>query len=56
MALHWTKAQAHEKDPADKNGLYSDGKGLSDDLKKRALGLCDAFNRVQCARAMTMST
>jgi hypothetical protein len=33
MALHWSKAEAHEKDPADKNGLYSDGKGLSDDLK-----------------------
>lgn len=33
MELHWSKAEAHEKDPADKNGLYSGGKGLSDDLK-----------------------
>jgi hypothetical protein len=33
MELHWKKAEAHEKDPADKEGLYSGGKGLSDDLK-----------------------
>lgn len=33
MELHWKKAQAHEKDPADKEGLYTNGKGLSDDLK-----------------------
>src|SRR5580693_3629679 len=29
MELHWSKAEAHEKDPTDKNGLYSNGKGLS---------------------------
>jgi hypothetical protein len=34
MELHWGKAQSHEKDPADKNGLYTGGKGLSDDLKE----------------------
>jgi hypothetical protein len=33
MELHWTKAQAHETDPTDKKGLYTGGKGLSDDLK-----------------------
>lgn len=33
LELHWKKAQAHEKDPADKEGLYTNGKGLSDDLK-----------------------
>ena len=33
MELHWGKAQSHEKDAADKNGLYTSGKGLSDDLK-----------------------
>jgi hypothetical protein len=33
MELHWKKAQAHERDPTDKEGLYSGGKGLSDDLK-----------------------
>ena len=32
MELHWSKAQAHEKDPADKAGLYTGGKGLKEDL------------------------
>ena len=33
MELHWGKVQSFEKDPADKNGLYSGGKSLRDDLK-----------------------
>jgi hypothetical protein len=34
MELHWGKAQSHDKDAADKNGIYTGGKGLSDDLKE----------------------
>src|SRR5436190_20814059 len=30
MQQHWDKAQLHEKDPADKAGLYTSGKGLKD--------------------------
>ena len=33
MELHWGKAQSFEKNPADKNGLYTGGKSLRDDLK-----------------------
>ena len=33
MELHWGKAQSFEKNPADKNGIYSGGKSLRDDLK-----------------------
>jgi hypothetical protein len=33
MELHWGKVQSFEKDPTDKNGLYSGGKSLRDDLK-----------------------
>ncbi|MEO6788134.1 MAG: DUF4886 domain-containing protein [Chthoniobacteraceae bacterium] len=33
LELHWGKVQSFEKDPADKNGHYSGGKSLSDDLK-----------------------
>jgi len=33
MELHWGKVQSFEKDPSDKNGLYSGGKSLRDDLK-----------------------
>jgi hypothetical protein len=32
MELHWGKAQAFEKDPADKNGRYTTGKSLKEDL------------------------
>ena len=32
LELHWTKAQAFEKDPADKAGHYTAGKSLKDDL------------------------
>ncbi len=32
MELHWGKVQSFEKDPADKNGLYGEGKSLRDDL------------------------
>jgi hypothetical protein len=30
LELHWNKSQLHEQDPADKNGLYSNGKGLKE--------------------------
>lgn len=30
LELHWNKSQQHEKDPADKNGLYGIGKGLKE--------------------------
>jgi hypothetical protein len=32
LELHWTKTQTHEKDSADKAGLYANGKSLRDDL------------------------
>ena len=32
MQLHWDKSQLHEKDPADKNGVYGSGKGLKEIL------------------------
>jgi hypothetical protein len=32
LQLHWDKSQLHEKDPADKNGVYSPGKGLKEIL------------------------
>jgi hypothetical protein len=32
MELHWGKAQAFEKDPADKNGRYSTGRSLKEEL------------------------
>ena len=32
MELHWKKAEAFEKDPKDKEGLYSAGKSLKEDL------------------------
>jgi len=33
LSLHWDKAQLNEKDPADKNGLYGNGRGLKEILK-----------------------
>jgi hypothetical protein len=32
MELHWTKAQLHEKDPKNKAGLYTAGRGLRENL------------------------
>ena len=32
LQLHWDKSQLHEKDPADKNGVYASGKGLKEIL------------------------
>lgn len=32
MQLHWDKSQLHEKDPKDKAGLYSSGRGLKEIL------------------------
>jgi hypothetical protein len=32
MELHWGKAQAFEKNPADKNGRYANGKSLKEEL------------------------
>ncbi|QDU28162.1 hypothetical protein ETAA8_32620 [Anatilimnocola aggregata] len=32
LELHWNKAQLHEKDPADKNGIYTSGRGLKEIL------------------------
>jgi hypothetical protein len=32
MEVHWKKVQAFEHDPADKAGLYTNGKSLKDDL------------------------
>lgn len=34
LELHWNKSQLHEKDPADKNGLYGNGKGLKELLSE----------------------
>src|SRR3954470_25043058 len=33
LALHWGKAEAHEKDPADPAGLYGSKKGLREELR-----------------------
>jgi lysophospholipase L1-like esterase len=33
LELHWTKAQAFEKDPADKQGRYPTGKSLREELQ-----------------------
>lgn len=33
MELHWNKAQLHEKDPADKAGRYTEGRGLREWLQ-----------------------
>lgn len=32
MELHWNKAQQHERNPADKLGLYAAGRGLKEEL------------------------
>ncbi len=32
MELHWSKAQSHEKDPENKEGLYTAGRGLREEL------------------------
>jgi len=34
MELHWNKAQAFEKNPTDKLGLYGSGKGLKEELAR----------------------
>jgi len=32
LELHWSKAEAHEKDPSDKAGIYTSGRGLKEEL------------------------
>src|SRR5436853_7936069 len=32
LELHWGKAEAHEKDPSDKAGIYASGRGLKEEL------------------------
>jgi hypothetical protein len=34
LELHWTKAERHERDPKDKDGLYSNGKSLKQELAR----------------------